>query len=166
MSRHISALANVVRGVPLRAIGEAVGRAVALTDTELITVKAQWLRTHVERFRLGTMTRVRTIPNPHARLLQVEFGGTTPRTVTLLFSARATADFNVFMALLRRRLGMGVRGRLIELATVARRRHQIHAVRTTRRSNLVGNRALAGGDSAVGALLEPCDSLVMKEGRS
>jgi hypothetical protein len=36
MSRHISALAAVAGGQPVRTIGAAMGRAVALSDADLV----------------------------------------------------------------------------------------------------------------------------------
>jgi len=122
MSRHISALATVVRGQPVRAIGAAMGRAVALTDTELVTVRARMFRTYIDRFRLGTLVGVRAIPNPRACfLLEVEFERPAPTTVTLLFGPREVADFELITTLLRRRLGIASRGQLLALATPARR---------------------------------------------
>ena len=105
MSSNLELLRKSIAPKPILAAAEGVAIAVALTEDELATGKAgPFRRGTVERFPLRALTGVRAIPNPHATLLEIEFGKPRERSVTVLYEADQRAEFERIEAFLRDRL--------------------------------------------------------------
>jgi hypothetical protein len=109
MSKHMDAIRKTLNGSPIRAAGEAMGFAVAVTDDELITGKAKLFGGKVERFKLGEVERVRVVPNPSANLLEVQFAGAGARSLTVMYGPDALAAFERVISLLRAQVERGGR---------------------------------------------------------
>lgn len=107
MSKHLNFLLEHVDSSAIRATAEGFGLGVALTEDELVTAKAAIIRRwgKVERFPLTSVVGLRTVPNPSANLLQVEFseGGST-RVLTLMYSSESAPAFERIIGFLRERL--------------------------------------------------------------
>ena len=105
MSSNLALLRERIAPKTILAAAEGVAIAVALTEDELATGKTgPFRRGTVERFPLRALTGVRVIPNPHATLLEIEFGKPRERSVTVLYEADQRADFERITALLRDRM--------------------------------------------------------------
>lgn len=103
MSNHLSLVRQTIGEGAIRATGEAIGIAVAVTDTELVTGKAGFLSrwgNKVQRYSLSSVLSVRKLRDPHTSLLQVEIGGPRPCTITFLYEPTANADFEQLETLL------------------------------------------------------------------
>ena len=105
MSRHLEAIRKILHGTPIRAAGEGLVLAVAVTEDEVITGKAKLFGATVERFKLDEVSSVRVVPNPSANLLEIEFTGPPPRSLTAMYGPSAVADFEHIVALVRRHAG-------------------------------------------------------------
>jgi len=104
MSKHLEAIQKRLQGTSIRATAEAMGRAVALTDDEFVMAKAKLFSVSVERVPLDTLSGLRTIPNPSANLLEIDFSGPPPRSVTVMYGPEAQADFERIITLLQQHL--------------------------------------------------------------
>jgi hypothetical protein len=109
MAKHLEAIRKNLNGTKIRAAGEAMGFAVAVTEDELITGKAKLFGVKLERFRLAEVNGVRVVPNPSANLLEVGFGGGTSRSLTVMYGPDALKDFEGVIGLLRQQLNGGGR---------------------------------------------------------
>lgn len=101
MSKHLEALKKRAAGEALRAVGEGMGVAVGVTQDELITAKAKLFGAKVERFPLRQVSAVRTIPNPAANVLGLDFSTNPPRTVTVMYEADAQTAFTTIISILK-----------------------------------------------------------------
>jgi len=104
MSKHLEAIQKRLQGASIHAAAEAMGRAVALTDDEFVMAKAKLFSASVDRFPLVTLSGLRTIPNPSANLLEIDFSGPPPRSVTVMYGPEAQADFDRIIMLLQQHL--------------------------------------------------------------
>lgn len=110
VSKHLQAIEKDLQGDAIRAAGEAMGMAVAVTDRELVTGKARLFGATVVRFPLGAVCNLRTIPNPSANLLEIEFAETAPvRSLMIMYQSEAQADFEAVIALIRQHISPQVR---------------------------------------------------------
>ena len=100
MSKHLEALKTSAAGEPLRAVGEGMGVAVGVTNDDFITAKAKLFGAKVERFPLRAVSAMRTIPNPAANVLGIDFSTTPPRTVTVMYEGDAQEAFTAIIAIL------------------------------------------------------------------
>jgi len=104
MSKHLTVIQKHVQGASIHAAGEGMGYAVALTDDELLVGKSKLFGSSVERFALAGIADMRTVPNPSANLLQIEFAGPPPRSLTVMYRPEAEGDFGKIIELLRQRV--------------------------------------------------------------
>ncbi len=103
---------------PLRAVAEAVGAAVGVTDHELLIARARWFGGGgVRRFRLREVSAVVIHPPAGVRRLHVVANG---RLLVLVYGPKAAAAFDALTALIRRPAGSGRRVRAAVVATAAR----------------------------------------------
>lgn len=105
MSKHLTALQKQLGGTAIHASAEAMGMAVAIAGNELVTAKAKLFGVQVRRFPMQSLGGVRTIPNPSANVLVVEFTTTPPQNLTIMYGREASHDFDTIIATLRTRLG-------------------------------------------------------------
>ena len=71
-SRHVRLLIERTEGAPFRAVAEAIGAAVGVTDQELVIARARWFgKGTVERFRLSSVSAVKIHPPAGLRRLHV-----------------------------------------------------------------------------------------------
>src|SRR5262245_9265988 len=104
MSRTMDGLKATI-GSEVRAAGDAMGLAVALTDTELVTAKAKLFGSPtLTRYPLSELRGVELVPNPGANRLQIRIGA---HNLMVLYAPENGADFDPLIALLRKRLGQG-----------------------------------------------------------
>jgi hypothetical protein len=102
MSRTMGGL-KAALGNDLRAAGDAMGLAVAVTDTELVTAKAKLFGSPtLTRYPLEELRAVELVPNPSANRLQIHIGS---QSVMVLFGPESAADFEPLIAMLNQRLG-------------------------------------------------------------
>jgi hypothetical protein len=102
MSRTLVGL-KAALGNDLRAAGDAMGLAVALTDTELVTAKAKLFGSPtLTRYPLNELRAVELVPNPSANRLQIHIGS---QNLMVLYGPESGADFEQLIALLKKRLG-------------------------------------------------------------
>jgi hypothetical protein len=101
MSKHREAIEKNLQGTPIRAAGEAMGMAVAITDEDLVTGKAKLFGAKVQRFPLRTISNIRTIPNPSANVLEIAFATTPPSSVMVMYGSEAQRDFDDIIAMLK-----------------------------------------------------------------
>jgi hypothetical protein len=107
MSNHMDLVRKSSNGAALRAAGEGIRVAVAVTDTELITGRAGFLGrfgSRVERFELSALSELKHVPNPSANLLVLEFAGSPARTLALMYERSAQTDFDQIVAVLSGRV--------------------------------------------------------------
>jgi hypothetical protein len=113
MSSHLQVLHKSIGADAIRATAEAMGLAVVLTDDQLVTGRAglfsRW-GNKIERFELDALAVIRTVPNPSANLLQLEFTGSPPQTLVLMYPAEAVSDFTRITGLLQARLELKRKG--------------------------------------------------------
>lgn len=105
MSSSMNLIHTTLNGTPLRGSAEAMGRAVAITESEFITAKAGFLGrwgNQIERYSLATLRDVQIVPNPAATLLALQFEGKP--SLTLMFALHAQQDLQSLLGLLRSRL--------------------------------------------------------------
>lgn len=107
MSKHLKVIEKDLRGATIRANGEAMGMAVAVTDQEIITGAAGFLwGEKIKRFPLSAVSSLRTIPNPSANMLEIEFAKSAPESsLTIMYRPEAQSDFERIITLLRQRIG-------------------------------------------------------------
>ncbi len=105
MSKHMDLVRTAVASDRVRAFGEAMGRAVAVTGDELVTARAGFFRggNKVERHPLDRMTSMRVLPNPHASLIEVSFEDSA--ALKLMFQPPAREHFERIVEVLREHLG-------------------------------------------------------------
>lgn len=107
MSAHLGFVHQHVAAGAIRASGEAIRLAVVVTDDELVTGRAglfgRW-GGKIERFALARLSSLRVVPNPSAYLLQLEFTGVPPASVTLMYEPLARRDFDEIVRMLQQRL--------------------------------------------------------------
>jgi hypothetical protein len=107
MSVHLELVHQSIDPSSIRASAEGIRVAVAVTDEELITAKAGVIKrwSKVERFSLSDLSGLRTVPNPSANLLQVEFSdGSSKRVVAIMYPPQSVSAFEQITAYLRKRL--------------------------------------------------------------
>jgi hypothetical protein len=105
MSNNLKTIRDTVGADKIRADGDAIGLGVAITDDELVTARAG-LATRgptVQRFSLNSLTKLRVLPNPHANLVEIEFAGKPPKSVTFMYDARTAKDLEGVVGILRER---------------------------------------------------------------
>jgi hypothetical protein len=86
----------------MRAAGEAMGLAVAVTDSELVTAKAKLFGSPtLTRYPLSELSAIEHVPNPSANRLQMRIG---TQSVMILFGPESAADFVPLIDMLKRRL--------------------------------------------------------------
>lgn len=111
MPSDLDFLRQHVNGV-VRGAGQGMGVAIAITDDEVVSGKSglfgRW-GSKVERFPLSHVAEVRTVPNPTANLLTVEFASSPPRSLVVMYERDAEADFTRIVAILQRQLTAGGR---------------------------------------------------------
>ncbi len=101
MSKHLNAIERELQGSPIRASGEALGLAVAVTDQDFVTGKAKLFGNKVQRFPLRQISRIGTIPNPAANVLEIDFATTPPSSVTVMYNQDAQAAFKAIISMLQ-----------------------------------------------------------------
>ena len=127
MSNHVEFSRLAATRIATIAAGHAVGVDVVVTADELITERARlFIRSKrlTARYRLGTLSSMKVsrrsptggqcagcwthcaacIPPPVASCLQLEFAGTSPTSLCLIFGADAQADFERIVSVLGTRL--------------------------------------------------------------
>lgn len=116
MAKSMDLIRNAVGADAIKAAGNAIRLAVAVTSTDLVTgtvgILGLW-GNKVERFPLANLAGVRTVCNPGMNMVQVEFNGEPPQTLTIIYTPEAEAEFAAIIALLEARLaarqGAGIR---------------------------------------------------------
>ena len=107
MAKSMDLIRKSVGADAIKAAGNAIRLAVAVTDTDLVTgslgILGLWGNT-VERFPLANLSGVRTVCNPGMNMLQVESTGERPRSLSITYAPEAEAAFAVIIALLEARL--------------------------------------------------------------
>jgi hypothetical protein len=107
MSRNLDLIRKSIDGAPIRTLGEAIGKTVALTDAEVVTAKAglfgRW-GGKLERYPLQALAAVTAVPNPSANLLTLEFHSHPPTSVMLMFGPAGAAAFEEIVAVLQEQL--------------------------------------------------------------
>lgn len=106
MGKNIELIRQNLDGGAIRAIGEAIGFAVAITDSEFITGKARLFSSRkgtIQRFPLSSIARIETIPNPSANLMEIRFAP-SDITVTVMYGAQHKPEFERIESLLREAL--------------------------------------------------------------
>lgn len=103
-SKHRLLIERATPGAVIRASGEAISYAVAVTDRELLIGRARWFGSSVERYNLNRLQHVRRIANRDIDVLQLEFAGMPPSSVVVLYESRARAAFADIIARLQRRI--------------------------------------------------------------
>lgn len=107
MSKHLDFLFEEVERSAIRVSAEGFGLAVALTEDQLITAKAGIIRRwgKVERFPLSSLVALRSMPNPSANLLQIQFAeGSGGRVLTIMYPPESSAAFDQIIGFLQGRL--------------------------------------------------------------
>jgi len=104
MSKHLNAIERELVGSSIRATGEAMGMAVAITDQELVVGKAKLFGAKIQRFPLQQLGKISTIPNPSANVLQVDFTTQPPSGVMVMYSQEAQAAFRTITSMLEAHL--------------------------------------------------------------
>ena len=108
MPTNLDVIRGALAGVPMRVSAAAMGKAVAVTDDEVVTARAglfgRWGR-KIERYPLHALAAVTAIPNPSASLLTLEFQGQPPSKLMLMFEPTAQAAFHELVGILEERLG-------------------------------------------------------------
>jgi len=92
-----------LQGERIAVIVQGISLALALTDESLVTGKrglfGRW-GNRLERFPLTAVAAVQVIPNPTANVLRVEFAGTPPHSLAVVFPASAQAELRDMEVLL------------------------------------------------------------------
>jgi hypothetical protein len=107
MSNHMELMKSAIDASAVKVAAEGIRMAVALTDDELVTARAGFLGrwgSKVERFSLGSLSDVRFVPNPSANLLQLEFNGSPPKSLIVMFEPKAAGAFEPIIHSLRERV--------------------------------------------------------------
>jgi hypothetical protein len=108
MSSHLELVHKHTNGSRIRAEGEGIRIALAVTDDGVIAARSGFLGrwgSKVECFELRHLVALRTVPNPSANLMILEFEGTPRRTLTVMYGPQAQADFKRIVGLLEARVG-------------------------------------------------------------
>jgi len=107
MSSHLELVHKHINGSPIRAEAEGIRIALAVTDDGVIAGRSGFLGrwgSKVEYFELQDLVALRTVPNPSANLMILEFEGTPRRTLTVMYGPQGQADFERIVDLLEARL--------------------------------------------------------------
>ena len=110
MSKHTDVIHRSIPPQTIRAGGEAMGLGIAVTDHELVTARGGFGGGRLERYPLATLTGLRTLPNPHATLVEAEFGGESPRSLTFMYDPRFAPEVEGVVRLLCERAAAGETG--------------------------------------------------------
>jgi hypothetical protein len=109
MSSHLKMLQAELSG-SIVAASEAMGRAVAVTDSEIVTGKSGLFSKHIERFPLANLASVQLNPNPSAMLLSLEFDGPETKSVTFMFPATSENELRQIVDFLERSMQRSGKG--------------------------------------------------------